>query len=351
MARRREDQEAEVSDEAVATAVATAPEEAEDSDFDRLLQRDVSIRDRAATVLGCRADSVFTALKEYCFQPGQRWDDDKKRYVDNPPFNAQELYVALSLIARYGLDPIRQEIHVTRDNKGKVWTAIGVNAWRRSVRQDPAFDGVEWNEERAEDGKLVAMTCTLHSKKLSHPIKYRGLYEEWRMDRWYDLKTSAWVVDGKRSPNWNTRPTHMLTVRTFCHAAAYFCELGDGNVISVDELEDLIEHQAAEIEAEKKAAERKSSPLPKRRTAPEASAPRGEKAAPQANNEAAPPEEDDSAKREALFAEWQELVPKIGTKAVRFILDRLELDVLTSGTSLRQLEQALDFARECSQPD
>lgn len=196
-----------------------------------------SMVSRAAQRLGLetdRRDVVLRVLREQVFKPGPRWNPKTERREPQPLFTDDELQTALVLIGAYGLDPFRKEIHVTRDNRGDVMTVIGVDAWIRLVREHPDFDGFEQAYGYEEhDGEWCEVT--IHSRTLSHPIRYRGYLREWiQRDR-----------KGQPSGQWAKAPRHQLFIRCFCHAARFFSPFS-GVSVELPEPTDMSESESAD---------------------------------------------------------------------------------------------------------
>ncbi len=170
--------------------------------------RSPNLTQRAASVLGCDPKHVFRLLR-------QVWKPPK----DEADFTDDELAVGLSLVARYGLDPMTKEIYVAR-HKGRLMTIVGVDGWIKVVLDTPGYDGFETEIHFDENKKLEWVEVRIFSKRISRPTVYRAYWSEYS-------KLGGFVA--------GVAPSHMLRVFAFRHAARLFTSLG-GSVILEDEL-------------------------------------------------------------------------------------------------------------------
>jgi hypothetical protein len=155
-----------------------------------------SVRTAAAAFLGVPPQYVCEMLRNV-------WHTSKGQ----KPLTDREMFVGLSLIARYSLDPIAREVYVTRDKTGRLLTIVGIDGWYKILDKTDHFDGFEqvlgW-KDGAEGGALEWVETRIYSKKRAHPAVYRAYAREyaelggmmrekipWHMLRLFSLRHAA----------------------------------------------------------------------------------------------------------------------------------------------------------------
>lgn len=132
-----------------------------------------------------------------------------------------EVAAFLIVADQYGLNPFTREIHAFSD-RGIIVPIVGIDGWARIVNRQPDFDGVEFTEQRDEKGELVSMTCIVHVKNRTHPVK-----------------VTEWIGECRRSTiPWNTMPHRMLRHKAFIQAARI--AFGLSGIYDEDEARDII---------------------------------------------------------------------------------------------------------------
>lgn len=214
-------------------------------------QRRQGIAFEAAAQLGVAPDKVCNLLRNV-------W----KTSNGQPPLADHEMFTGMSMIARFGLDPVAKEIYVTRDGKGRLMTIVGIDGWIKAVHRTDHYDGFEQEEGRDDNGKLEWVETRIFSTKWNRPTIYRALVQEYGNLGGYVAKQI---------------PVHMLKLFSFRHAARFFTSLGG---VSTEEearwmardsrdqapaasLDDL----AGELEAKEKPQPRETPPPPSNQAA------------------------------------------------------------------------------------
>jgi hypothetical protein len=234
-----------------------------------------SIRATAAQFLGVPPNKVCDLLRNV-------WSTSK----GNEPLSDQEMFMGMSLIARYGLDPIAREIYVTRDNKGRLMTIIGIDGWVKILHRTDDYDGHVVTMNFSEDGKqLLSVETTIHSKTRKYPTTYVGFMFEY-------AKLGGFMME--------KIPWHMLRVFSLHHAARLFTPVG-GSVVTEDEARwmqayDAAEHQAPAVPPAEKKSQRAADEMKRRKAEQQqAETPTSSEASETpspVNPDADPPEED-----------------------------------------------------------
>lgn len=164
------------------------------------------IVERASEFLGCNPDRLFDLLRE-------KWECEQ-------PFTNEELFPAVSMIARYGLDPLMNEIRCTRERSGRVISVILIDGWVKILNRTPGYDGHEQTIEWDEDHNPRSCTTTIHSKNRSHPVSYTAYWSEYS------------IIGGELK---ESIPIHMLRMFSLRQAARQFAPIG-GDVVSEGEV-------------------------------------------------------------------------------------------------------------------
>jgi phage recombination protein Bet len=82
--------------------------------------------------------------------------------------NDHEL-VALVLVANeYGLNPLVKQIYAFPQKGGGIVPVVGIDGWLKIINARPEFDGLR-TRYLIDDGKLIAVECTIYRKDRNHP--------------------------------------------------------------------------------------------------------------------------------------------------------------------------------------
>lgn len=172
-----------------------------------------SIVSEVGSILGVDPSKVCDLLREV-------WHTSK----DEAPLTDREMFRGLSLIARYGLDPIAKEVYVTR-SKGKMLTIIAIDGWVKVLDRTDGYDGFEWEDETDDGGNVVAVNVKIYSTKRTRPVTYRGLMREY-------MQVAGIVA--------RSMPVHMLRLFSLRHAARLFTPIG-GDVLTEEEAKYVVD--------------------------------------------------------------------------------------------------------------
>lgn len=134
------------------------------------------------------------------------------------PHNEAE-FVSCCLVAReHGLNPLTKEIYFMRTKGSGIQPIVSVDGWMKKCNEHPQFDGMEFTEERADDGSPVSTTCIIYRKDRKHPIKVTEYFDE--------CSRAGGAV-------WKTSPRRMLRHRALTQCARY--AFGFAGVMDEDE--------------------------------------------------------------------------------------------------------------------
>ncbi len=159
------------------------------------------IRDGASRVLGVRPDKVLGMLKAV-------WKTSK----DQKEFSDQELYLGMSMVSRYLLDPVAKEIYLGRAKDGRLMIIVGIDGFIKILDRTDHYDGFEQKYEFDEKtGQMVWCETTIYSTKRSHPAVYKAFASEYAK--------LAGFMHAKI-------PWHMLRLFSLRHATRLFTPMG-----------------------------------------------------------------------------------------------------------------------------
>src|SRR6185312_12992602 len=125
------------------------------------------------------------------------------------PANANvsnEQLVAFLVVAKeYNLSPFTKEIFAFPGRGGGIQPIVSIDGWLKIINSHAQFDGMEFVDERAQDGSLVAVTCKIHRKDREHPTEVTEYMEECRRD----------------TDTWKKYPVRMLRHKAAIQCARY----------------------------------------------------------------------------------------------------------------------------------
>mgnify|MGYP006403577121 CR=1 FL=1 len=119
--------------------------------------------------------------------------------------NDHEL-VALVLVAnQYNLDPTLRQIYAFPQKGGGIVPVVGIDGWLKIINGREEFDGLT-TRDLIDDGKLIAVECTIHRKDRNHPTV-----------------VTEWLAECQRPTEpWKTMPHRMLRHKAIIQLAAAF---------------------------------------------------------------------------------------------------------------------------------
>lgn len=131
------------------------------------------------------------------------------RSVAMPQPHTEAEFVSCILVAKeHGLNPLTKEIYFMRDRHGKIQAIVGVDGWIKKCNSHPQFDGIEFDEKLADDGRPSNTTCIIYRKDRNRPIKVTEHYSEC-------VQPQRNGKDGA----WQTHPHRMLRHRSLTQGA------------------------------------------------------------------------------------------------------------------------------------
>lgn len=130
--------------------------------------------------------------------------------------------VAFCIVANeHRLNPFKKEIYAFPKKGGGIVPMVPIDGWTNIVNSNPEFDGCDFDEHEDDQGKVYAITCTMHVKNRSHPIVVKE-----RLSECF-----------RGTEPWKQMPCRMLRHKAFMQAARIAFSLG--GLFDKDEAEDI----------------------------------------------------------------------------------------------------------------
>lgn len=143
---------------------------------------------------------------------------------------SNEQLVAFLVVAKeYNLSPFTKEIFAFPGRSGGIQPIVSIDGWLKIINSHPQFDGMEFVDERSQDGALVAVTCKIHRKDRAHPIEVTEYMEECKRD----------------TDTWRKYPVRMLRHKAAIQCARY--AFGFSGIVDPDEAERIREAEDARV--------------------------------------------------------------------------------------------------------
>ena len=92
--------------------------------------------------------------------------------------SAEEFAAFLLVANEYGLNPVTKEIYAFPAKGGGIVPVVSIDGWMNLINSHPKFDGMQFEEQHDQDGKLLATRCMIYRKDRSHPIAITEYLEE-----------------------------------------------------------------------------------------------------------------------------------------------------------------------------
>lgn len=134
----------------------------------------------------------------------------------------EEFVAFLSVAKEYGLNPLTKEVYAFPAKGGGIMPIVSIDGWARIINDHDQYDGAQF-EDIVEDGKIVAIKCTMYRKDRSQPINVTEYLSEC----------------SRPTEPWNKWPARMLRHKALIQAARY--AFGFSGIYDKDEAERINE--------------------------------------------------------------------------------------------------------------
>ena len=188
-----------------------------------------------------KAPSLLAEMAaKYSLSP-KAFEDCMKATVMPSTATNEELCAFLIVARESNLNPVLRQIYAFPKKGGGIQPVVGVDGWIGIVNSRPVFDGVTFADALDKDGKITAITCTMHRKDMSRPIT-----------------VTEYLNECKRGTEpWNQWPARMLRHKAYIQCARV--AFGLSGIVDEDEAERI--KQVEGVVIERKAPERGSLSL------------------------------------------------------------------------------------------
>jgi phage recombination protein Bet len=152
------------------------------------LMPNTSVIVRMGGKYGVDADKLLGTLKATCFKGD---------------VSTEQMMALLVVAEAYNLNPFLKEIYAF-PARGGIVPIVGVDGWSRIINENPAFDGMDFEDGPLGENKIPEwIECKLHRKDRSHPVAVREYFAE---------------VNRGTDP-WKSHPRRMLRHKSLIQAA------------------------------------------------------------------------------------------------------------------------------------
>jgi phage recombination protein Bet len=135
-----------------------------------------------------KASALAVMAGKYNVEPGKLLDTLKNTVFKNA--TNDELLALVVVSNEYGLNPLTKEIYAFPAKGGGIVPVVSIDGWIRMMNDHPQFDGIDYQFEHDEQGRLIACTAIIYRKDRSHPTRVteylaecRRNTEPWKMER------------------------------------------------------------------------------------------------------------------------------------------------------------------------
>lgn len=139
---------------------------------------------------------------------------------------SREQFAAFLLVAKeYNLNPLTKEIYAFPGKGGSIQPIVSIDGWMRMINNHSQFDGMEFNDNISDDGKLISITCNMYRKDRTHPVS-----------------VTEYMIECRRETDtWKKWPARMLRHKSAIQASRY--AFGFSGIYDEDEAARLVDTQ------------------------------------------------------------------------------------------------------------
>lgn len=100
-----------------------------------------------------------------------------------------ELLALVVVSNEYGLNPLTKEIYAFPAKGGGIVPVVSIDGWLRMMNDHPQFDGINYEFEHDDQGRLISCTSIIYRKDRSHPTRVTECLAECRRN------TDPWKME------------------------------------------------------------------------------------------------------------------------------------------------------------
>lgn len=102
-----------------------------------------------------------------------------------------ELLALVVVSNEYGLNPLTKEIYAFPAKGGGIVPVVSIDGWIRMMNDHPQFDGIDYEFQHDEQGRLISCTSIIYRKDRSHPTRVTEYLSECRRN------TEPWKMESR----------------------------------------------------------------------------------------------------------------------------------------------------------
>lgn len=165
-----------------------------------------------------RVSLIATMAGQYQMDPKAFADTVKATCL--PATASPEEFAAFLMVANtYKLNPVIREIYAFPKKGGGLQPIVGIDGWMSLINSHPSCDGMEFDDQFDDKGKLASITCRIHRKDRKHPTMVTEYMEECK----------------RPTEPWTKWPARMLRHKAAIQCARY--AFGFAGIIDPEEAE------------------------------------------------------------------------------------------------------------------
>lgn len=143
----------------------------------------------ATTTPQPRASALAVMAEKYHVEPSKLLDTLKNTVFRGA--SNDELLALVVVSNEYGLNPLTKEIYAFPAKNGGIVPVVSIDGWIRMMNDHPQFDGIDYEFQHDEQGRLVSCTSIIYRKDRSHPTRVTEYLNECRRN------TEPWKMESR----------------------------------------------------------------------------------------------------------------------------------------------------------
>jgi hypothetical protein len=141
------------------------------------------------TTLQPRASALAVMADKFHVEPAKLLETLKNTVFRNA--TNDELLALVVVSNEYGLNPLTKEIYAFPAKGGGIVPVVSIDGWIRMMNDHPQFDGIDYQFQHDEQGRLVSCTAIIYRKDRSHPTRVTEYLAECRRN------TEPWKMESR----------------------------------------------------------------------------------------------------------------------------------------------------------
>jgi len=121
------------------------------------------------------------------------------------PWDQNDFRAFVVIANEYELNPFTKEIYAYAKRGGGIQNIVGIDGWCKILNRQDAFDGIEFEYEEDETGKLISVTSVIYRKDRARPVRTPEYFDECF----------------RPTEPWKTMPRRMLRHKALMQGARY----------------------------------------------------------------------------------------------------------------------------------